>query len=908
MDNLECSNPSCYSLNPETQLFCQVCGAPLETVFLWVPGEPLQETDLERPYRERYRLRGEHILLDVQPGRPPLSVDTVPIEAQPYLRLFPWRLHLPQIYAVMPVGGQLRLLLSQVPLLTKEYSEPPPHPKPVQPFGVAWTNATAFRQLNWLWQIARLWPVLNYQQVASSLLKPQLLRVEGPVLRLRELAPDPEPVSLAQLGELLQRLVPTARSEVREPLAQWCEAMIQQQITSAEEWLQQIEQRLALWRETWNSQVTVIAQTDPGPTRRRNEDACYPKAHSPQALPLAIVCDGIGGHEGGDQAANLAVESVSQHLNPHLLAKLDTKLIAEELATVVCQANERIAQVNNQQQRQERQRMGTTLTLAFIRDYDVFVANVGDSRAYWITRSGCYQMTTDDDVASREVRLGYSLYPQALRQPAAGALVQALGISASSVLHPAVQRFLLDEDSVFLLCSDGLSDNNLVDQHWQWEILPILTGERDLVTAAQRLIQLANRRNGHDNVTVVLLHYQVLPAKTAASGPAAEPATQGQRRPPLPPPPPPAEPVTRGRPVRPLPRSLPPAPRRPSPLWLMGLLAGLLTLSAGVGLWWHEQRATRDDPLQVTASTLARFSSEPTVITAPGRVSALAIDPQGKQIAVGSDDGGIYLWQLPAGQRQRLLRSAGLPVMGLAFVRQGEQLVSSDRAGLELWRVPSGRPLEPLAAPKGVITAMASDGTGRFLAVGDANGTIYLWDLQLPTTGPTFRQDLPELGKIDALAVSPAGRLVAAGSQSQSVVEVWEVLPRQRRYRLTHPELRQGIWSLAFRGDGRVLAAGSGVDGRVLLWDMAQGNRLRTLRASGIVYDLLFSPDKALLFTATGTVGAPAITVWNPATGREVQTLTGHLEAVKLLAITPDGRLLISAGDDNQVRLWSAQD
>ena len=120
-------------------------------------------------------------------------------------------------------------------------------------------------------------------------------------------------------------------------------------------------------------------------------------------------------------------------------------------------------------------------------------------------------MTLDDDVASREVRLGYSFYRQALHQPSSGSLVQALGMSASSMLYPTVQRLIPDEDCIFLLCSDGLSDNERVEEAWEVDILPLLerSGPIDLATLAQRLVELGNKRNGYDNVTVGLIHYQV---------------------------------------------------------------------------------------------------------------------------------------------------------------------------------------------------------------------------------------------------------------------------------------------------------------------------------------------------------------------------------------------------------------
>jgi hypothetical protein len=102
--------------------------------------------------------------------------------------------------------------------------------------------------------------------------------------------------------------------------------------------------------------------------------------------------------------------------------------------------------------------------------------------------------------------LGYSLYRDALEQVAAGALIQALGITSSNTLHPTVQRFPVDDDCVLLLCSDGLSDKDRVEECWEAEILPILDGSIGVAAARDRLIEIANTRNGHDNVTVALIH------------------------------------------------------------------------------------------------------------------------------------------------------------------------------------------------------------------------------------------------------------------------------------------------------------------------------------------------------------------------------------------------------------------
>src|SRR5579883_2148352 len=143
--------------------------------------------------------------------------------------------------------------------------------------------------------------------------------------------------------------------------------------------------------------------------------------------------------------------------------------------------------------------------------HELFLVNIGDSRAYWITRNYCQLLTVDDDVATREVRFGRSLYRKALQRPDATALTQALGTKDGKFLRTTIQRFILDEDGVLLLCSDGLSDNHLIEQYWQNYGTPVLTGELALEDAVHQWINLASQKNGHDNTSVVLMHCCVSP-------------------------------------------------------------------------------------------------------------------------------------------------------------------------------------------------------------------------------------------------------------------------------------------------------------------------------------------------------------------------------------------------------------
>jgi protein phosphatase len=226
-----------------------------------------------------------------------------------------------------------------------------------------------------------------------------------------------------------------------------------------------------------------------------------------------MVCDGVGGHEGGEIAAQETINYLRDRIDqlsfePNLS---NPKVIVDRLDKFISDANDVICQRNDSEQRQERQRMGTTLVMTLARAHEVFLTNVGDSRIYLITPSSCHQVTIDDDLASREVRLGYALYREALQYPSAGALIQALGMRESTALHPNIQRLVVDEDCAFLLCSDGLSDFDRVEQYWQLTVLPVLQQKSDITEAVTSLVKIANQKNGHDNVTVALVYCQVKP-------------------------------------------------------------------------------------------------------------------------------------------------------------------------------------------------------------------------------------------------------------------------------------------------------------------------------------------------------------------------------------------------------------
>ncbi len=526
---LYCSNPACQAPNPETHRFCQKCRSPLARRYLWAVGANASAYRSGDLLADRFLCKSSRIFLDTKPGLPPLNFSEVPDWFLPYLRLSPYQLHIPQVYDWLQFDASTPeatlLLLDQVPLYIREsllehgvkLGTGEPAESDIQLFPrleTVWQQATPLRQLHWLWQIANLWQPLSGEQLTTTLLTPDLVRVEGGLLRILELnlAADRSVPTLADLGRHWNQWIVNARPELHRFLQQLCQQLIDEQIYNPEILIERLDSAIALVAQAQTRQIQIATRTDQGPTRQRNEDACYPSSGTVETgdrSSLVIVCDGIGGHQGGDVASHLAIEAVEQRASALQTEQLDPNRLTIELERAACLANDLISERNDSEHRLDRQRMGTTLVMGLIRNHELYVTHVGDSRAYWITRWGCHQITVDDDVASREVRLGFNSYRQALQQPSSGSLVQALGMGASSMLYPNVQRFLLDEDGIFLFCSDGLSDNDRVEESWEAEILPLLDGQTDLTRISHRLIEIGNTRNGYDNVTIGLIYCRV---------------------------------------------------------------------------------------------------------------------------------------------------------------------------------------------------------------------------------------------------------------------------------------------------------------------------------------------------------------------------------------------------------------
>ena len=246
--------------------------------------------------------------------------------------------------------------------------------------------------------------------------------------------------------------------------------------------------------------------TDVGRARPHNED--YVDYYIPPDARqrtrqgvIYVVADGMGGHQAGEVASQGAVEVVIGQYYSDTTHDVGTSLVRAFRA-----ANQ---QIHTQAQSDpSKGGMGTTLVAAVVLGRKVFVANVGDSRAYLINRQGITQITEDHSWVEEQVRAGLLTPEQARRHPQRNLVTRALGSK------PAVEVDLFEGEigagDALLLCSDGLT-GRVEDQE-----LAAMVREHAPQQAAQLLVDLANERGGNDNITVLIVSAQEEPATVKA--------------------------------------------------------------------------------------------------------------------------------------------------------------------------------------------------------------------------------------------------------------------------------------------------------------------------------------------------------------------------------------------------------
>ena len=468
--------------------------------------------------------------------------------AEPYLALR-WHFshNLPVIHDSWSDNQQAVLLLedcSQWPLLVERWSQP----------------ETSTQQIvYWLHEMTELWAALEPWHYRQSLLELTNLRVNPDSsfsfasLRLQYLYPEPADsnLQLVDLGQLWQTIFNQSDRTQFGALLELLQQMYRGEISTIEELRSRLETvPLELqpassptstpesehYRNLDKSPPDVVGEvltqpmpvqiyglqeaglTDVGRTRDHNEDffsigTQLNKLETSfgrifQTKGLYILCDGMGGHDSGEVASQLAAETLREFFQTTWENQLPQ---AETIRQGVLLANKAIFEINQKDGRSGSGRMGTTLVTVLVQDTKFAVAHVGDSRLYRLRKGQPLEkITSDHEVGQREIKRGVD--PEtAYSRPDAYQLTQAIGPRDSNFLKPDVQFLDLCEDTLLILASDGLTDNDLLETHWQSTLEPLFNPQADLDRGVAELIELANKRNGHDNITAIIIRAQVGP-------------------------------------------------------------------------------------------------------------------------------------------------------------------------------------------------------------------------------------------------------------------------------------------------------------------------------------------------------------------------------------------------------------
>ena len=239
--------------------------------------------------------------------------------------------------------------------------------------------------------------------------------------------------------------------------------------------------------------MEVYFQSDIGKRRKSNQDYTATFTNQKNQL-LALLADGLGGHQAGDIASRQAVEEIGIAWEATTID--DSEKAVQWFLQHIQQTNQRIFEKGQSQPTLSG--MGTTLEVVTILDNHLALAHVGDSRIYLFREQRLIALTEDHSLVNALLKSGEITQEMAENHPRKNIITRSLGMPGSLEVDVAIHR--IEDHDQLLLCSDGLT--NMVSEP---KITQILLEAASLQDASQRLIDEANAKGGLDNITVLLI-------------------------------------------------------------------------------------------------------------------------------------------------------------------------------------------------------------------------------------------------------------------------------------------------------------------------------------------------------------------------------------------------------------------
>lgn len=246
----------------------------------------------------------------------------------------------------------------------------------------------------------------------------------------------------------------------------------------------------------WGDEVKAKFLTDCGQVRDHNEDSGGIFFNDANQL-LAIIADGMGGHQAGDVASELAVNTIKEYW--HTSEKIKTPDKAENwILKAINKANEII--YKRALDNEDLLGMGTTVVLAICSEDFLTIGHIGDSRCYVYNENGFKQLTEDHSLVNELVRTGQISTEDAAYHPRKNVVLKALGTEEE--VSADIQSLVWEQGNRLLLCSDGLTDKVSNE-----ELFEYIQSNDDLRSVGEEMIQLANERGGEDNISLIIIDH-----------------------------------------------------------------------------------------------------------------------------------------------------------------------------------------------------------------------------------------------------------------------------------------------------------------------------------------------------------------------------------------------------------------
>ena len=279
-----------------------------------------------------------------------------------------------------------------------------------------------------------------------------------------------------------------------------------------------------------------------------------------------------------------------------------------------------------------------------------------------------------------------------------------------------------------------------------------------------------------------------------------------------------------------------------------------------------------------------------------GSIWSVAWSPDGKQLATGSWDNSIKLWEASTGKLQHTVQGHKNRVHKIAWSPDGKHLASCGWDGvIKIW---DGTWLEhTLKGHSAVAFCIAWSPNGKRLASGSPDKSVRIWDTE---SGKLLHLLEGHTGTVWSVAWSPDGKRLASGS-NDFTVKVWDTEFGSLVHTLAGHE--GSVWSTAWNPDGNRLASGSD-DRTVRVWNASTGRSLHMLRGHQACANCV-AWNRAGDRLASGSWDSTA-KVWDSTEGKLLQTMSGHTGFINSLEWSPDDKQLATASDDSTAKVWNA--